>query len=95
MAVQTTLSESVSRKVSRKSDEEMELKRLVRNVRVEVDIVAVLDRIVNSVSRFNRIRGFAASNLFKIVAWKAHYRLRTRSSSNSLAVTQIQAFPYF
>jgi len=67
----------------------MELKKLVRNVRVEVD------RIVNSISHFNRIRGFAASNPFKIVAWKAHYGLRTRSSSSSLAVTKIQAFRYF
>jgi hypothetical protein len=89
VAVQMTSPESVSRKISRKSDEEIELERLVRNVRVEVDIVAVLDRIVNSVSRFNRIRDFAASNLFKIVAWKAHYGLRTRSSSSSLAVTKI------
>jgi hypothetical protein len=55
VAVQMTSPESVSRKISRKSDEEIELERLVRNVRVEVDIVAVLDRIVNSVSRFNRI----------------------------------------
>jgi hypothetical protein len=47
--VQTTSSESVSRKISRKSDEEMKLKGLVRNVCVEVDIVAALDKIVNSV----------------------------------------------
>jgi hypothetical protein len=42
-------SESASKKISRKPDEKMELKRLVRNVHVEVDIVDVLDRIVNSI----------------------------------------------
>jgi hypothetical protein len=49
VAVQTTSWESASRKVSRKPDEEMELKKLVRNVRVDVDIATVLDRIVNSI----------------------------------------------
>jgi hypothetical protein len=39
VAVQVALSETALMKVSRKPDEEMEVKRLERNVRVEVVII--------------------------------------------------------